>query len=189
MNRRTICLSLVALLLSWVSTLNADTVLSGHAITMFDNEAPRYGPDFRHFNYINPDAPKGGTLRLAVEGTFDSFHPFIPKGNAASTGSVETLLVNSADEPFTAYGLIAEAIEWPADRSWVIFNLRSEARWHDGTPITADDVVWSFETLMELGHPRYRYYYSAIERAEVLGAYRVRFSFKESGNRELPMII
>ncbi len=188
MNRRTICLSLVALLLSWVSTLNADTVLSGHAITMFDNEAPRYGPDFRHFNYVNPDAPRGGTLRLAVEGTFDSFHPFIPKGNAASTGSVETLLVNSADEPFTAYGLIAEAIEWPADRSWVIFNLRSEARWHDGTPITADDVVWSFETLMEKGPPFYRYYYSAIDSAEVLNEHRVRFNFKESGNQELPLI-
>ena len=188
MNRRTICLSLVALLLSWVSTLNADTVLSGHAITMFDNEAPRYGPDFRHFNYVNPDAPKGGTLRLAVEGTFDSFHPFIPKGNAASTGSVETLLVNSADEPFTAYGLIAEAIEWPADRSWVIFNLRSEARWHDGTPITADDVVWSFETLVEKGMPFYRYYYSAIDSAEALNTHRVRFNFKESGNQELPLI-
>jgi len=188
MNRRTICLSLVALLLSWVPTLNADTVLSGHAITMFDNEAPRYGPDFRHFDYVNPDAPRGGTLRLAVEGTFDSFHPFIPKGNAASTGSVETLLVNSADEPFTAYGLIAETVEWPADRSWVIFNLRSEARWHDGTPITADDVVWSFETLMEKGTPFYRYYYSAIDNAEALNEHRVRFNFKESGNQELPLI-
>ncbi|MEE3288828.1 MAG: extracellular solute-binding protein [Pseudomonadota bacterium] len=188
MNRRTICLSLVALLLSWVPTLNADTVLSGHAITMFDNEAPRYGPDFRHFDYVNPDAPRGGTLRLAVEGTFDSFHPFIPKGNAASTGSVETLLVNSADEPFTAYGLIAETVEWPADRSWVIFNLRRKARWHDGTPITADDVVWSFETLMEKGTPFYRYYYSAIDNAEALNEHRVRFNFKESGNQELPLI-
>jgi len=188
MNRRTICLSLVALLLSWVPTLNADTVLSGHAITMFDNEAARYGPDFRHFDYVNPDAPRGGTLRLAVEGTFDSFHPFIPKGNAASTGSVETLLVNSADEPFTAYGLIAETVEWPADRSWVIFNLRRKARWHDGTPITADDVVWSFETLMEKGTPFYRYYYSAIDNAEALNEHRVRFNFKESGNQELPLI-
>ena len=155
---------------------------------MFDNEAPRYGTDFRHFDYVNPDAPRGGSLRLAVEGTFDSFNPFIPKGNAASTGSVETLLVNSADEPFTAYGLIAESIEWPTDRSWVIFTLRSEARWHDGTPITAGDVVWSFETLIEHGTPFYRYYYSAIDSAEALSKHRVRFNFKESGNQELPLI-
>ena len=163
-------------------------MFSGHAITMFDNEAPRYGTDFRHFDYVNPDAPRGGSLRLAVEGTFDSFNPFIPKGNAASTGSVETLLVNRADEPFTAYGLIAESIEWPADRAWVIFNLRRKARWHDGTPITAGDVVWSFETLMEHGTPFYRYYYSAIDSAEPLSEHRVRFNFKESGNQELPLI-
>ena len=181
-------ITVVALLLFWVPTLKSDSVFSGHAITMFDNEAPRYGTDFRHFDYVNPDAPRGGSLRLAVEGTFDSFNPFIPKGNAASTGSVETLLVNSADEPFTAYGLIAESIEWPADRSWVIFNLRSEARWHDGTPITAGDVVWSFETLMEHGTPFYRYYYSAIDSAEALSEHRVRFNFKESGNQELPLI-
>ena len=181
-------ITVVALLLFWVPTLKSDSVLSGHAITMFDNEAPRYGTDFRHFDYVNPDAPRGGSLRLAVEGTFDSFNPFIPKGNAASTGSVETLLVNSADEPFTAYGLIAESIEWPADRSWVIFNLRSEARWHDGTPITAGDVVWSFETLIEHGTPFYRYYYSAIDSAEALSKHRVRFNFKESGNQELPLI-
>ena len=181
-------ITVVALLLFWVPTLKSDSVLSGHAITMFDNEAPRYGTDFRHFDYVNPDAPRGGSLRLAVEGTFDSFNPFIPKGNAASTGSVETLLVNSADEPFTAYGLIAESIEWPADRSWVIFNLRRKARWHDGTPITAGDVVWSFETLMEHGTPFYRYYYSAIDSAEALSEHRVRFNFKESGNQELPLI-
>ena len=166
----------------------ADAVLSGHAMTMFDNEIPKYAATFPYFDYVNPTAPKGGTLRLAVDGTFDSFNSFIPKGNAASTGSVETLLVNSADEPFTAYGLVAETMEWPADRSWVIFNLRPEARWHDGTPITADDVVWSFETLVEKGMPFYRYYYSAIDSAEALSTHRVRFNFKESGNQELPLI-
>ena len=166
----------------------ADAVLSGHAMTMFDNEIPKYAATFPYFDYVNPTAPKGGTLRLAVDGTFDSFNSFIPKGNAASTGSVETLLVNSADEPFTAYGLVAETMEWPADRSWVIFNLRPEARWHDGTPITADDVVWSFETLVEKGMPFYRYYYSAIDSAEALNTHRVRFNFKESGNQELPLI-
>ena len=178
----------LVLVLGGARSLMADAVLSSHAMTMFDNEIPKYTTTFPYFDYVNPTAPKGGTLRLAVDGTFDSFNSFIPKGNAASTGSVETLLVNSADEPFTAYGLVAKTMEWPADRSWVIFNLRPEARWHDGTPITADDVVWSFETLVEKGMPFYRYYYSAIDSAEALNTHRVRFNFKESGNQELPLI-
>ena len=178
----------LVLVLGGARSLMADAVLSDHAMTMFDNEIPKYTTTFPYFDYVNPTAPKGGTLRLAVDGTYDSFNPFIPKGNAASTGSVETLLVNSADEPFTAYGLVAKTMEWPADRSWVIFNLRPEARWHDGTPVTADDVVWSFETLVEKGMPFYRYYYSAIDSAEALNTHRVRFNFKESGNQELPLI-
>ena len=182
------CVWVLVLVWGGARALMADAVLSGHAMTMFDNEIPKYTTTFPYFDYVNPTAPKGGTLRLAVDGTFDSFNSFIPKGNAASTGSVETLLVNSADEPFTAYGLVAKTMEWPADRSWVIFNLRPEARWHDGTPITADDVVWSFETLVEKGMPFYRYYYSAIDSAEALNTHRVRFNFKESGNQELPLI-
>ena len=182
------CVWVLVLVLGGARSLMADAVLSDHAMTMFDNEIPKYTTTFPYFDYVNPTAPKGGTLRLAVDGTFDSFNSFIPKGNAASTGSVETLLVNSADEPFTAYGLVAETMEWPADRSWVIFNLRPEARWHDGTPVTADDVVWSFETLVEKGMPFYRYYYSAIDSAEALNTHRVRFNFKESGNQELPLI-
>ncbi len=182
------CVWALVLVLGGARSLMADAVLSDHAMTMFDNEIPKYTTTFPYFDYVNPTAPKGGTLRLAVDGTYDSFNSFIPKGNAASTGSVETLLVNSADEPFTAYGLVAETMEWPADRSWVIFNLRPEARWHDGTPITADDVVWSFETLVEKGMPFYRYYYSAIDSAEALNTHRVRFNFKESGNQELPLI-
>ena len=182
------CVWVLVLVLGGARSLMADAVLSDHAMTMFDNEIPKYTTTFPYFDYVNPTAPKGGTLRLAVDGTFDSFNSFIPKGNAASTGSVETLLVNSADEPFTAYGLVAKTMEWPADRSWVIFNLRPEARWHDGTPITADDVVWSFETLVEKGMPFYRYYYSAIDSAEALSTHRVRFNFKESGNQELPLI-
>ena len=182
------CVWALVLVLGGARSLMADAVLSDHAMTMFDNEIPKYTTTFPYFDYVNPTAPKGGTLRLAVDGTYDSFNSFIPKGNAASTGSVETLLVNSADEPFTAYGLVAKTMEWPADRSWVIFNLRPEARWHDGTPVTADDVVWSFETLVEKGMPFYRYYYSAIDSAEALNTHRVRFNFKESGNQELPLI-
>ena len=181
-------LLLIWLALSPLPALAAE-VLHAHAISMFDSETPRYPAGFRHFDYVNPDAPKGGSLRLASQGSFDSFHPFIPKGNAVSTGAVETLLVTSADEPFTGYGLIAESIEWPPDRSWVIFHLRPQARWHDGTPITAEDVAWSFETLVSQGNPQYRFYYSAVASAEALDAARVRFTFSESNNRELPLIV
>jgi len=181
-------LLLIWLTLSPLPALAAE-VLRAHAISMFDSETPRYPAGFRHFDYVNPDAPKGGSLRLASQGSFDSFHPFIPKGNAVSTGAVETLLVTSADEPFTGYGLIAESIEWPRDRSWVIFHLRPQARWHDGAPITAEDVAWSFETLVSQGNPQYRFYYSAVASAEALDAVRVRFTFSESNNRELPLIV
>jgi microcin C transport system substrate-binding protein len=158
-----------------------------HALAM--HGSPKYPPDFTHFDYVNPGAPRGGTIRLAVSGTFDSFNPYIPKGTAFSGGAAESLLTHSADEPFSVYGLIAESIEMPEDRSWVIFNLRPEARWHDGVAVTADDVVWSFETLTTKGSPAFRFYYGSVAGAEKLGERRVRFSFKERGNRELPLIV
>jgi microcin C transport system substrate-binding protein len=164
-----------------------DHVHKSHAIAMHGE--PKYGPDFTHFDYVNPNAPKGGTLRLAVNGTFDSFNPFIPKGNAGTGWAVERLLVSSGDEPFTKYGLIAETIEWPQDRSWVTFTLRPEARWHDGTPITVDDVIWSFETLKTKGHPFYRFYYGSVASAEQVGERAVKFTFSEVGNQELPLIV
>jgi microcin C transport system substrate-binding protein len=157
-----------------------------HAIAMHGE--PKYGPDFEHFDYVNPDAPKGGTLRLAASGTFDSFNPFIPKGAAFGQIGIETLLTGSADEPFSEYGLIAESIEMPEDRSWVIFQIRPQARWHDGEPITADDVLWSFDTLISKGNPFYRFYYRSVEAPQKLGERRVKFGFKERGNRELPLI-
>ncbi len=165
----------------------AGDVIARHGIAMYGE--PKYSADFLHFDYVDPDAPRGGAFRLAVRGTFDSFHGFIPKGNAASTGSVETLLVSSEDEPFTEYGLIAETVEYPEDRSWVVFNLREEARWHDGQPITAADVVWSFETLITRGAPHYRFYYASVRSVEALGPRQVRFNFSEAGNRELPLIV
>jgi microcin C transport system substrate-binding protein len=182
------------LILGFASVVRADErpgepdhVHVAHAIAMHGE--PKYGPHFTHFDYVNPDAPKGGTIRLAQRGTFDSFNPFIPKGNAGEGWSVERLLTHSGDEPFTEYGLIAETIEWPEDRSWVIFTLRPEARWHDGKPITVDDVIWSFETLKTKGHPFYRFYYGSVAVAEQVGERRVKFSFTETGNRELPLIV
>ena len=164
-----------------------DHVHKGHAIAMHGE--PKYGPDFTHFDYVNPDAPKGGELRLAEQGTFDSFNSFIPKGNAGAGSATETLLTHSRDEPFTMYGLIAESIEWPEDRSWVAFTLRPEARWHDGKPITVEDVIFSLETLKTKGHPFYRFYYGSVAVAEKTGARRVKFTFTEKGNRELPLIV
>lgn len=168
-------------------TLADQTILRSHAIAMHGE--PKYPADFPHFDYVNPDAPKAGTLRLGVRGTFDSFNPYVIRGNAASGVVAESLLVSSADEAFTEYGLIAESIEWPEDRSWVIFNLRPEARWHDGQPITADDVVFSLETLKTKGQPFYRFYYGSVASAEKLGDRRVKFTFSEQENRELPLIV
>ncbi|MFQ5995351.1 MAG: extracellular solute-binding protein [Acidiferrobacterales bacterium] len=166
----------------------AGDVIVTHAIAMHGK--PKYGPDFQHFDYVNPDAPKGGTIRLAANGTFDSFNPLIPKGNPGiGQGYFETLLAASADEPFTEYGLIAESIELPEDRSWVTFTLRPQARWHDGKEISVEDVTWSLETLKKKGQPFYRFYYASVERAEKVGPRRVKFTFSEKGNRELPLIV
>jgi microcin C transport system substrate-binding protein len=159
-----------------------------HALAMHGQ--PKYGPDFRHFDYVNPHAPKGGTMRLAAQGTFDSFHPFIPKGNpAVGAGYFESLLTQSDDEPFTMYGLLAASLEVPEDRSWVIFTLRPEARWHDGTPVTVDDVIWSFDTLKRDGRPFFRFYYGSVSGTEQVGERRVKFTFSDKSNRELPLII
>ncbi len=176
-----------AVLLRAAAPQAADPVIhSGHAIAMFGE--PKYGPDFAHFDYVNPDAPAGGTIRLGAAGTFDSFNPYVIKGNAAAGVGAETLLVASEDEPFTKYGLIAETIEWPDDRSWVAFTLRPQARWHDGRPITVEDVIFSLDILKSKGQPFYRFYYGTIDRAEKVGERKVKFFFKEAGNRELPLI-
>jgi len=167
----------------------AAEVTPRHAIAM--HGTPKYGPDFTHFDYVNPDAPKGGTLKRYAIGTFDSFNPFIVKGTPPrGVGlSYDTLLTASADEPFTEYGLIADSVEVPEDRSWIIFNLRKEARFHDGEPITAEDVVWSFNTLRKDGAPFYRFYYANVADVTALADDRVKFSFKGGTNRELPLIL
>lgn len=162
-------------------------VIRSHAIAMH-GEA-KYVADFAFFDYVNPDAPKGGRLRQGARGTFDSFNPWIDKGTPVSTGSTETLMVQSQDEAFTKYCLLCEEVEYPGDRSWIIFHLREEARWHDGRPVMPEDVVWSFNTMVEKGQPFYRFYYADVENVSVVGARAVRFDFKPVGNRELPLII
>jgi microcin C transport system substrate-binding protein len=166
-----------------------EEVTPHHGIAMHGD--PKYAPDFTHFDYANPDAPKGGSVRLSAIGTFDTLNPYTLRGVAAAgLGNLfETLMASSLDEPFSEYGLIAESIEVPQDRSWVIFNLRPQAKFHDGQPITVDDVIWTFETLKTKGHPFYRAYYANVAKAEKLGDRRVKFTFQAGDNRELPLIM
>lgn len=160
-----------------------------HAITLHGE--PKYAADFTHMDYVNPDAPKGGNINNAVIGSFDSLNPYILKGAPAAGPELmyETLLSKSLDEPLTSYGLIAKTVTVPEDRSWVLFELRPEAKWQDGKPITALDVVWSFNTLLKKGKPFYRSYYSQVKSVTAPDLRHVKFTFKQSGNRELPLII
>ena len=151
----------------------------------------KYGAEFTHFEYANPNAPTGGDVKFWAFGSYDTLNPFTLKGrSAAGIGLIfDTLMVGSADEPSSHYGLIAETMEFPEDFSWVIFSLRPEARWHDGTPITADDVIFSFETLTKQGHPFYRNYYKNVARIERLSDRKIKFIFEGELNRELPHIM
>ena len=182
-------LSALALAASAGFAASSGEGFTSHGIAMHGDL--KYAPDFRHFDYVNPKAPKGGSVRLQAIGTYDSFNPFIVKGSpAAGIGRIyETLMAVSADEPFSEYGLLAESITVPGDRSWVQFTLRKEARWHDGKRVTADDVVWTFETLLTKAVPFYRGYYGDVKKVEKLDERTVRFTFGSGTNRELPLIL
>jgi len=166
-----------------------ENIYKSHALALHGDV--KYGPGFKHFDYVNPDAPKGGTVRLGTVGTFDSLNPFILKGVAvAGVGIIyDTLTVQSDDEPFTEYGLLAETIEVPEDRSWVAFTLRKEARWHDGSPVTAADVIFTFNTLIDKGSPFYKYYYNDVTEVQKVSPRKVKFIFREGVNPELPLIL
>ncbi|MEM1163048.1 MAG: ABC transporter substrate-binding protein, partial [Pseudomonadota bacterium] len=152
---------------------------------------PELPPDFTHFPYVNPDAPKGGTLVLAASGTFDSLNPFVLKGRAPWLVRflvTESLMARSFDEPFTLYPGLAEAVETPPDRSWVAFTLNPKARFSDGSPVTVEDVIWSFETLGQEGSAVYRNSWKAIESIRAVDSRTVRIDFSEP-NRELALIM
>ena len=151
----------------------------------------KYGPAFEHFDYVNPEAPKGGEIRLGWIGTFDSLNPFILKGSTPIRMSAlvyDSLLERSNDEPFSMYGELAESIEMAADGSWALYTLRSDARWHDGKPVTPEDVIFSIEMLQAKGSPFWRTYYEDIASAEKVGERGVKMSFGGEINRELPLI-
>lgn len=161
-----------------------------HALTLY-GEPAKYPANFKHFDFVNPDAPKGGELRQSGFGGFDSLNPFINKGVAADDIGLiyDTLTRHSLDEPFTEYGLLAEKIEVAPDHSWVRFYLRPQARFHDGQAVTAADVVFTFDALMKDGAPQYKAYYADVAKATAEDTQRVRFDFKRSNNRELPLIL
>jgi microcin C transport system substrate-binding protein len=159
-----------------------------HALSLVGD--PRYGPDFEHFDWVNPKAPKGGHARLRAFGTFDTLNRFAPRGLPA-TGMAwtdATLMIPSLDEPSTDYGLVAEWVSYPPDYASATFGLRPEARFSDGVPISPEDVVFSLEALKKAS-PRFSLYYKNVVRAEKVGPHEVRFVFDAPGNRELPQIV
>lgn len=156
-------------------------------------DEPRYPPDFPYFNYVNPDAPKGGTVRMSgTSPTFDTLNPILPKGVPADgLGLLYESLMTSALDEFDIsgqYGQVADGVRFPADYSSVTYRINPAAKWHDGTPITTEDVVWSFEKLVEL-NPSQANYYAHVTGAEATGEREVTFTFDETGNRELPHIV
>ncbi len=168
-----------------IDTARAEERQFRHALTLFDDI--KYGPAFPHFDYVNPQAPKGGRVRLSAVGSFDSLNPYTFKGEAIGVAGNETLLVSSLDEPSTEYGLVAESVWFPPDWSMAVYRLRPEARFHDGKPMTPEDAIWSMTVLKE-NHPSYNAYYKNVAKAERTGDNEVTFVFSEKGNRELPLI-
>lgn len=176
------------------------TISESHGYAQFGTL--KYPASFSHFDWVNPEAPKGGTLRIMASGTFDTLNPYTFKGSSPiSTAHFlqygvnelnEPLMVGtgaydpSGDEPASSYGLIAASVEYSEDRSWVVFNLRPEARFHDGKPITAYDVAFSYRLLRSDGHPQYRTHLQEVKRVDILNRQRIRFVFKRAGN---PLLI
>ena len=194
--RRSVLMGSAALWVGAPAILRAQTspqdkgkIHVGHGFAMHGE--PKYKADAGPPDYLNPNAPAGGSVRLGARGTFDSLHPFIVKSVPAAgiTAIWDTLCWNSRDEASTEYGLIAETIEWPEDRSWVAFTLRPQARFHDGSPITVEDVIFSLDILKTKGTPIYGLYYHDVVKAEKVGGRKVLFTFRDSTNKELPLIL
>lgn len=168
---------------------SASIAASSHCLSLYDE--CKYSKDFKHFDYVNPQAPKGGAVKLIGDtGAFDTLNPFILKGvKSPNIGAIfDTLMVASQDEPQTMYGLLASTVDIAKDNSTAEFTLRSEAKFHDGSPITADDVVFSFNTLKEKGDPTYKILFAPIAKAEKTGKNSVLFTFLDTKSKEPAMI-
>lgn len=176
-------------LVSFAASAQSQGVIRTHALSLLGE--PALPADFPHFPWVNPEAPKGGEVALTALGSFDSFNPFILRGTAAVgiTNLYDSLLVESPDEASTEYGHLAAAVELPADRLGVTFELREGARWHDGRPLTAEDVVWTFNTLRAQGRPFYRAYWADVTEVTADGPRRAVFRFRSNENRELALIL
>ena len=161
-----------------------------HGLSLFGE--PQYPEGFKHFAYVNPNAPKGGLVRQIAFGTYDNFNPVVAGVKGSLAGGIDlildTLMVASLDEVSTEYGLLAEAVSHPPDFSSVTYRLRAEAKWHDGVPVTPEDVIFSFEAFKK-NSPQLSAYYRHVIKAEKSGAREVTFTFEASGNRELPQIV
>ncbi|MGE0754910.1 MAG: extracellular solute-binding protein, partial [Alphaproteobacteria bacterium] len=182
--RRSACFFLLASL----TTLHTALAAPQHCIALYGE--CKYPEGFTHFDYANPDAPKGGIIKLADSGTFDTLNPLTLKGVKAPTllPTFESLMTPSLDEPQSFYGLLAESITLAEDRSWAEFVLRKEAKWSDGTPVTVDDVIFSLDTMKTKADPSYRIVFAPVAKAEQTGPRSVKFTFADPDNRELPLI-
>ncbi len=185
--RRPFCV-VFSLVLS-LAAVAAMAAAGSHGLSLFGEL--KYPPGFKNFEYVDPQAPKGGTMKFSAIGTYDTLNPFVVKGVAAAgIGQIfDTLAVASQDEPGSEYALIAESIDLAPDKLSVLYSLRKEARFHDGSPMTPGDVVWTFNTLREKGHPMYRSYYGDVTEIAQEGERGIRFHFKSAENRELPQIL
>jgi len=174
---------------SFCSTAHASSNKGVHALAMHGE--PKYKKGFSHFDYVNPNAPKGGNIVRSARGSFDNFNPFIPKGEPATgTGYIyDTLTVSSSDEPFTQYGLVAERISVSKGYDSVTFYLNKQAHFHDGHPITSEDVLFSFNALTKQGRPFYGAYYADVTEIKIIDEHTITFHFRDDKNRELPLIL
>jgi len=184
-----IFLSFYIFFLFFSNSFAIEKLENAHAISM--HGIPKYSADFKHFDYVNFDAPKGGSIKLHQIGSFDTLNNFILKGSPSANLSQvhDSLLTQSFDEPFSMYGLVAESISVPEDRSWVIFKIRKEAKFHDGNPIRVEDIIWTLNTLKEKGHPFFKFYYGNVKTTEKISDNEVKFIFQGERNLELPLII
>ena len=189
--RRLVLAALAPVALAATAAIDDARGEPAHGLSIFGDL--KYPAGFAHFDYVDPDAPKGGEMRISFVGSFDNLNPFILRGEPVyldyAIWQFDTLMARAYDEPDAMYGLVAREVEVAPDRNWAVFTLDGRARFHDGAPVTVEDVVFSFEAIKNRGHPRYRVAYANVEKAEAVAADRVKFTFAPGFNRDLPVLV